>query len=340
MSSRYRSSSFDPDQDNLLKVARAVQILDTVDSLDRRDQQMEMQNKQLLLEAERNELGKVEAQRLQDLDRLKIWEKGRAETAASYAAAEVSKIDLDTPEGEKALDNWLSYTKANGVSGDDIQIIFGGKMRERDVKAEYHARQQAEALGADGLELYNAFRSSTGPDGNAMGPKKASNLAIESKRAQATLAYWQEKADKAGVPFVLTSEDWGKIKQRIGADPTASAPTGITPAGPNSLNNSPTVNYTTFDPRPVYYNIDGINEAVEKHLKPKLDALSLRDDQKAARDAREQEATIGLKTSQGKEAEANATKATFEANVYKNLPSGTAAPSRTPSPVGNLFPSY
>ena len=310
MSSRSRSSSFNPEEDNLLKVGRAVQILDTLDSMDRRSHQMEMQEKQLLIDFERNELAKATFERQQNMDRLQIWQKGEAETAASYAAAEVPKINLDSPDGEKQLANWLSYAQAKGVSEDSVRSIFGSKMREKDVKTEFRAREQAEALGAEGLELYDSFRK-TGMD-----PDKASRLAIKSEQAKSTLAYWQKFAEDKGTAFI---PDMAKIKKRVGPS------------------DSVTINENTFDATPYFYDTDALYSEISSKLSPELQALAKRETDKAGREAREQEATIGLKTSQGKEAEANAAKAAFEANVYKNLPSGTAAPARTPSPAANLF---
>lgn len=311
MSSRYRqSSSFDPEQDNLLKVGRVVQILDTLDSMDRRSHQMEMQEKQLLIDFERNELAKATFERQQNMDRLQIWQKGEAETAASYAAAEVPKINLDTPDGEKQLANWLSYAQAKGVSEDGIRTIFGSKMREKDVKAEVRAREQAEALGAEGLELYDSFRK-TGMD-----PDKASRLAIKSEQAKSTLAYWQKFAEEKGTAFI---PDMAKIKKRVGPS------------------DSVTINENTFDATPYFYDADALYSEISSKLTPELQALAKRETDKAGRDAREQEARTRKESSQADAAAAAAEEARFRANLLPTT--GGATPTRTPSPAAKLFPN-
>jgi len=283
---RRRLSSADiGDEDRLLNTIRVIGALDTLDSMDRRDQQdafqqealnrqMEMRQKDFQLERERLDLGLATAQKQQDQDRLKIWNETRAEAAASHAALGVPKIDLDSPDGETQLGNWMSYAKAHGVQESSIQAIFEPRVRELAVKKEYSARAQAEALGADGLRLYNALRTSPGSDGNPMSPVEASDLAIKSKGAQKALADAQVYAQEKGMPFTLSSEDWKKIRKKIGTNTSVSAPTGVIPSGPNSVNSADEPEYTKFDPRPIYYDMDGVNEVLNTKLSGKYDQLA------------------------------------------------------------------
>lgn len=300
----------DLNEDRMMASMRVLDAADRLNAQANRDKQIQMQEKALLIDFERNELSKATFERQQNMDRLQIWQKGEAETAASYAAAEVPKINLDTPDGEKQLANWLSYAQAKGVSEDSVRTIFGSKMREKDVKVEFRARQQAEALGAEGLELYDAFRK-TGID-----PDKASRLAIKSEQAKSTLAYWQKFAEEKGTAFI---PDMAKIKKRVG------------------VSDSVQINENTFDATPYFYDTDALYSEISSKLSPELQTLAKRETDKAGREAREQEATIGLKTAQGKEAEANAAKASFEAGVYKNLQNTNAAPTGNKSPVADLF---
>ena len=240
-------SDYDPQGDALMKAAQSLQMIDQIDAMSRRDQQMQMQAKGLELENERIGLANVEAQRRQDEDAIKLWNKSRSETAASYAAAEVPKINLDHPDGEKQLGNWMSYAQAEGVTDDSIKAVFEPRLRELGVKKEYRARAQVEALGAEGIELYDAFIR------NGIEPARASRLAIKSEDAKKTLAYWQTFAEKKGTAFI---PDLAKVKKRVGAADSAQ------------------INENTFDATPYFYDSEALYAEIASKLSPELKTAS------------------------------------------------------------------
>ena len=149
------------DEDRLLDTVRVIGALDTLDSMDRRDQQaafqqsgldlreremqqqkdaldrqMGMRLKEFDLEKQRVDLGLVAAQRQQDQDSLNLWNKTRAETAMSYSSKAAMEIDVSSSDGEKKLGDWMSYARANGVDDDSIRSIFGTKLNELGVRKE------------------------------------------------------------------------------------------------------------------------------------------------------------------------------------------------------------
>lgn len=308
-------SNFDPEEDTLLKVARAAQVLDTLDAMDRRDQQTEMQWKGLALEQERNDLGKIEAQRRQDQDRLEIQNKTRSENALKESTLKVAEIDVSTPEGEKELGKWMSYARANGVDDNSMRTTFGHKLNELGVIKESRIREQAQSLGNEGLSLFEALKK------EGVEPERAHSLASQSVQAKQTLAAWQKYAEEKGVPLILDDNDISGIRQRVGQAPTV-------PIGSGS-----------FDPRPVYYDLDAVNRAVSKNLTPELKKMVEQDNAKRTLEMQEKQANITLKQAQGKEAEANAVKANFEAGVYKNLDG--SAPLHPGTDAGkNFVPNF
>lgn len=308
------SRLFDPEEDNLLKVARAVQIMDTMDSMDRRDQQTEMQLKGLALEQERNDLSKIAAQRQQDQDRLEIQNKTRAENALKESTLKVAEIDVSTPEGEKELGKWMSYARANGVDDNSMRTTFGHKLNELGVIKEAKIREDAEALGSEGLSLFESFREM------GVSSNRARDLASQSSQARQTLAAWQKYAEEKGVPLMLDENDYASIKKRVGSDPKVQIADG------------------SFDPRPAYYDLEAVNQVIAKKLTPELARMVKQDTEATARKAQLETAQIGKTNAEAKEAEANAVKATVEAGYYKNVGTpGAASPGRTPSPASTLF---
>ena len=252
-----------------MKAAQSLQMIDQIDAMGRRDQQMQMQATGLDLENQRIGLANVEAQRRQDEDALKLWNKSRSETAASYAAAEVPKLNLDDPDGEKQLGNWMSYAQAEGVTDDSIKAVFEPRLRELGVKKEYRAREQATTLGNEGLSLYNAFNKLKDADGNPlMDPDRANELATQSKQARETLAYYQKLAADNKTAFILSNEDWAKIKKRVGkggAGSSVQVPTSG--GGASTVGNGLT---EEFDPRPAYYDLDAVTQVISERLGPQL----------------------------------------------------------------------
>lgn len=299
--------SFDPEEDNLLKVARAVQVLDTLDSLDRRDQQTQMQLKGLMLEQERNDLAKIEAQRRQDQDRLNVWNKTRSEEALSYASKAVMEIDVSSPDGEKKLGDWMSYVRASGADEDSVRSTFGTKLNEITIRKEKEAEEEARALGNDGLLLYKALKNS------GVDIESSRNFASKSDQARQTLAAYQKHAQEAGVAFVLDENDWASITQRVGQAPAV-------PIGSGS-----------FDPRPVYYDLEAVNRVIAKRFTPELEKVVKRDREKSDREAQLETAQIAKTNAEAEQAKANAVKLNVDAGFYKKMGTrGGASPNRDP----------
>lgn len=297
------------------RLLNAMRYRESVENRIHRAEQTEIQWNGLMLEQERNELGKIEAQRRQDQDRLEIQNKTRAENALKESTLKVAEIDVSTPEGEKELGKWMSYARANGVDDNSMRTTFGHKLNELGVIKEAKIREDAEALGSEGLSLFESFREM------GVSSNRARDLASQSSQARQTLAAWQKYAEEKGVPLVLDENDYASIKKRVGSDPKVQIADG------------------SFDPRPAYYDLEAVNQVIAKKLTPELAKMVKQETDAAARKAREDEANISLKLSQGKEAEANAVKATFEAGVYNKAGTpGAASPERTPSPASTLFP--
>ena len=224
-------------EDKLDKALRAVQILDTLDVMDRRGQQSALQQQQLDLDKRRLESLKeyeqrratieerefnLQKQRLERMQRdqerlneqwkLDQWKESRAREALSYAAAELYKIDLMSPDGEKKLNDWIEYARANGVSEDSLQIIFGGKIRERNLNNNLRYKLLCDSLGEDGMILYEAFLK------QGVSPDQASLLAKRSKKAKKILDHLQKLALAHGITFEIPIEEMDRIKKRVGQE--------------------------------------------------------------------------------------------------------------------------
>ena len=321
--------AFNPEEDTLLKIAKSVQILDTLDSMDRRDaeaafqrssldlrerdmqqqktlreremqqqkdsldRQMEMRLKEFELDQQRVGLGLVEAQRKQDQDRLDIWNKTRAETAMSYSSKAAMEIDVSSPEGEKKLGDWMSYARTNGVDDDSIRSIFGTKLNELGARKEAQINEQAKALGDDGLILFEAIKK-TGVDS-----AQAQSLASQSIQAQQTLAAWQKYAKEKGVPLVLDADDYASIKKRVGNAQSVQIADGA------------------FDPRPAYYDLDAVNQVISKRVTPELQKQVEQEAYDRTLWQNDQLAATENKWASAAQSRASAEKTTTEATILK-----------------------
>lgn len=117
MSSRYRSSSFNLEEDNLLKVSRAVQILDTLDSMDRRYQQTEMQLKEYDLNRRRTEVSEAQLRNAVDSELRKT-------TAAKAVADFASSFDPTDTDHRSKLDWYTNWAVGEGMSAQEVNIGF------------------------------------------------------------------------------------------------------------------------------------------------------------------------------------------------------------------------
>lgn len=224
-------------EDKLDKALRAVQILDTLDVMDRRGQQSALQQQQLDLDKRRLDSLKeyeqkratieerefnLQKQRLERMQRdqerlneqwkLDQWKESKAREAASYAAAEIYKIDLNSPDGEKKLNDWILYARANGVAEDSIQTIFGSKIRERNLNFELRYKYLRESLGLEGMMLYEALLKERVP------PDQASILARRSKKAEKIFDHLQKLALAHGITFEIPINEMAKIKKIVGKE--------------------------------------------------------------------------------------------------------------------------
>jgi hypothetical protein len=312
-------SNYNPENDGLIQAARAVQVLDTLDSMGRRDQQaafqkesldrqMEMRLKEFDLEKQRVDLGLVAAQRQQDQDSLSLWNKTRAETAMSYSSKAAIEIDVSSPDGEKKLGDWMSYARANGVDDNSIRSIFGNKLNELGVRKESQIQEQAKALGDDGLILFEAIKK-TGVDS-----AQAQSLASQSAQAQQTLAAWQKYAKEKGVPLVLDAADYASIKKRVGGTPNVQIADGA------------------FDPRPAYYDLDAVNEVISKRLTPELKAQVERETYNTTLYQNDLTAATESKRANAEQSRASAQKTATETTILKkDRPDAFQAPQAAQS---------
>jgi hypothetical protein len=109
--------SLNLEEDNLLKVGRAVQILDTMDSLDRRDQQMEMQVKEYDLNRRRTEVAEAQQRNVLDSELRK--------TTAAKALADFSAVYDPTDTDHRAkLDWYKNWGIGEGLSAQDVAQGF------------------------------------------------------------------------------------------------------------------------------------------------------------------------------------------------------------------------
>jgi hypothetical protein len=354
-------ASFDPEEDNLLRVSRAVQIIDTMDGIDHRDYQRGLAAQNFLLEQEKFNSQLEEQQRANtrfyqglalekernglaqdrmDLDlrnekraveeeRLKVWKENKAVEAASASAAMLPSIDLNDPEGEKSFYNLLSYARANYVPEDSIRSTFGPGLDQLGKIKEERATQRIQTLGAEGVALYEALKTLP-KEGSFMTPERAANLALQSRKAQETLAYYQKFAEEKGVAFDIPPEEMKKIRKRIGGatESFVSVPTsaGFTPGSGNQL---PADTSDIFDPRPVLYDMEAVQEVLSKYVNPELRKAA---DAAAAKEA----AGLALTKANTRKADAEATKAEAEAKWY-GAAGGAVAPTTGRDPGVDLF---
>jgi hypothetical protein len=104
---------YDPQEDNLLKAARAVQMLDTLDSIDRRDQQAEMRLKEFDLN--RTQEDRLAAKQKSDLD------QGIKKNVAALALGEFASVydptDVDHRSKLEYMRNWAI---GEGVTAQEV----------------------------------------------------------------------------------------------------------------------------------------------------------------------------------------------------------------------------
>jgi hypothetical protein len=173
--------SFDPEEDNLLKVARAVQVMDTLDSMDRRDQQTEMQLKGLMLEQERNELVKK-----QDQD--KINNEFRKTQAAGAVADFTSQYDPTDVDHRYKIDWYRNWAVGEGMSAQDINQGFANA----DNKTMALDNQLAALRAQSGIQDWETIQT---PDGR----KK-----IDVASTIAKSNYMKEQLDKEAASWTTS----------------------------------------------------------------------------------------------------------------------------------------
>ena len=141
--------AFDPEEDTLLKVAKSVQILDTLDSMDRRDQQAIYQQQQLQADRDRLEFSKeaekaqalrfVEAQKL-DTEKLRLDQITsdlnlrneaagvRRETDKKVAALSIAEVvgayDPYDARSRSEMDKAKTLAVASGYTSAEVGEMF------------------------------------------------------------------------------------------------------------------------------------------------------------------------------------------------------------------------
>jgi hypothetical protein len=306
-------------QDRLLSATR---YREAADARVARQEESVRKDIGLILEAQRNDIAQSEMdlrlrneQKVIEQQKLQLWQENEKATASSYAAAALPKIDVRTPEGEQELGNWVSYVKAKGVSDQEMDSIFGVKLRESKVYSELRTQSQVQALGEEGLDTYDSFKSM------GLDSRRASRLARNSIQAKDQLSGWQKLAEENDIPFIVTSEDLSSMRKRIGPQDSVIDGSG---GG-------------TFDAAPYAYDLDGVNAFLSRTVTPELRKLAQRQDAASERTVRAEEQKIALDAAKTKEAEANAKKATWEASLYGDSPIGAPSSSGRRDPGVDLF---
>jgi hypothetical protein len=292
------------------RLLRTAQYRQRVDARVANEADEWRKNEALLLDAARMDLGLRNEQKQLEQEKLQLWEKNRATEAASYAAAAVPLIDLNSPDGEKELGNWMSYARANGVPNEEMQLLFGSQIRARDVKTELRDRSQVQELGEDGLIVYEAFTDI------GVSSKQARRLAQSSAKAQKTLAYWQDVADKAGIPFVIAPEDLRSMKKRVGVQDTVSIATSD----------------NTFDASVFAYDLDQVNAFLARAVDPQLKELAKQQAADRERTVKAEEQKNELTAAQIKKTKADAEEAISRAGLYGVGPAGASSERKDPAP--------
>jgi hypothetical protein len=173
--------SFDPEEDNLLKVARAVQVMDTLDSMDRRDQQTEMQLKGLMLEQERNELVKK-----QDQDKINSeFKKTQAARAVADFTSQYDPTDLDHRSKLEWYRNWAT---GEGMSAQEANQGFANA----DNKTAALDNQLSALRAQSGIQDWETTQT---PDG-----KKKIDIASTISKSN----YMKEQLDKEAASWTTS----------------------------------------------------------------------------------------------------------------------------------------
>lgn len=117
-------ANYDPDKDNLMQAARAVQILDTLDSMDRRDQQSAMQLKQYELQIKQQELQTKEQERLLKKQELDLNSQ-LSKTSASNVVADFSSSYDPTDVEHRSKAEWVkNWAMGQGMTAQEINQGF------------------------------------------------------------------------------------------------------------------------------------------------------------------------------------------------------------------------
>lgn len=235
------------DQDRLLAASRVQSAAqDLINSQNQEanrywDDQLRLANHNLLATQQAFEIGN----KMREIQQ----QENRARVGGEVAAA-ISTLNLDAPDADKQLMGLRKRALEVGMDPRDINSMFEYPEREMGVKMEFRERERAAALGESGLDLYDAFREIKKPDGSSMySPQRSSRLARESVEAERTLSYWQDRAEKAGVAFILDENDWAKVRQKIGEPPSIAG---------------------EYDGRPVVYNFQEVMNVVRSKLTPEF----------------------------------------------------------------------
>jgi len=163
------SARYNPEEDGLIKAARAVQILDTLDSMDRRDQQMDFQERQM--QHQKESLDRQMEMRLKEFD---LNQAQEARLAANQAS------DLD----QKIKKNTAAKVLA------DFSAVYDPTDTDHRAKLEWY-KNWGIGEGMSGQEINQGFA-------NADNKTAAMDAQLASLRAQSGIQDWETTQTQDG----------------------------------------------------------------------------------------------------------------------------------------------
>ena len=328
--------AFNPEEDSLLKIAKSVQILDTLDSMDRRDQQAafqqagldirerEMQQQAAFQQAGMDIREREMQQQKESLDRqmqmrLKEFdlEKQRVDLGLVAAQRQQDQDSLNlwnktraetamSYSSKAAMEIDVSSPEGEKKLGDWMSYARANGVDDDSIRSIFGTK--LNELGVRKEAQINEQAKALGDDGlilfeaikkTGVDSARAQSLASQSIQAQQTLAAWQKYAKEKGVPLVLDADDYASIKKRVGNAQNVTIADGA------------------FDPRPAYYDLDAVNQIISKRLTPELKAQVEQEAYNTTLYQNDLKAATDTKLANAAQSRASAEKTTTETTILK-----------------------
>jgi hypothetical protein len=306
-----RSADID-DGDRLLDTIRVIGALDTLDSMDRREQQAAMEAKQMEMRLKEFQLNETQEARLASQQKFNVEQQigknikeARSNSALAAINQQLPNLDFNSPEHEAQYGKLKSFAREHFVDDQGMQTTFGAYDEVMGRKKAERNTLQASELGEEGYAVYDALLKYK-PD---LDTSKALRLVKNSEKAKALYFWWQDYAAKNGVAFAPDANDQASLTKKIGADDSTATPVL---AGSGNLQQS-----QSFDLREEVWDLQAVNNLVAKYVTPKLADIEKR---KVAADAlwqNDQIATTESKRANAAQSQTSAQKTATETAILK-----------------------